>query len=73
MQKPNSHILPKEKAPEPRTYENEVIEIMETGQEESSPERDTDVNKKREYETAFSVTSPVEIKNMNLVKTGAGN
>ena len=58
------HESPKEKAPEPRTYENEVIEIMETGQEESSPERDTEVNKKREYETAFSVTSPVEIKNM---------
>ena len=37
----------KEKALEQRTFENEVIEIMETRQEESFLERDTEVRKRR--------------------------
>ena len=58
------YITTREKAPEPNTFEPKVIEIIETQQEESSQKWDTDVRKIREYETAFSVTSPTNIKNM---------
>ena len=33
----------RDKAPEPNTYEPEVIEIMEAGQEENSPEWGSEV------------------------------
>ena len=38
--------ITRDKALEPNTFEPEVIEIIETGQEESSPERDTEVRRK---------------------------